>query len=187
MMENLHNQQKIKVIYRMLLEIINGNLNYRIPLSGNDKQFDELAVMLNELAEKMQSADYVNPYINMQKLNVPGNDPALLIVKNVQNYILNHLEEPLPSTKELSEMFGTNEFTLKESFRNFLKTSVYQFYNDERLKKSQTLIQQTDIPLKQIAFLCGFSNYNNFFKAFKKKYTISPSEVKRNAGTDGAL
>ncbi|MGV3696970.1 helix-turn-helix domain-containing protein [Flavobacterium sp.] len=183
----MDNQQKIKIIYRMLLEIINGNLAYRIPLEGNDSQFDELANLLNELAEKMQSREYINPYINIQKLHIPGNDPALLIIKNVQDYILNHLEEPLPSTKELSEMFGTNEFTLKESFRNFLKTSVYQYYNDERLKKSQNLIQQTNIPLKQIAFLCGFSNYNNFFKAFRKKYLISPSEVNRISNGDFSI
>ena len=178
-MDNQQNQQRIKTIYRMLLEIINGNLAYRIPLDGADVQFDELAKMLNDVACKMQLAEYSNPYIDPQKIKTPGIDPAFVIIQKVQDYILNHLEEPLPSTKELSEMFGTNKFTLKEWFRNLLKTSVYQFYNDERLKKAHILIQQTEIPLKQIAFLCGFNNYTNFFKAFKKKFGFSPSEVIR--------
>jgi transcriptional regulator GlxA family with amidase domain len=76
-------------------------------------------------------------------------------------------------------MFGTNEFTLKENFRNILKTSIYQFYNDERLKKAYFLIQQTAIPLKEISFLCGFNDYTNFFKAFKKKYHYTPSDLNR--------
>lgn len=178
-MSKQQNQQKIKSIYRMLLEIINGNLAYRIPLDGADQQFNELAKILNDAAEKMQLAGYTNPYINPKKIKEHGADPALQLIQKVQDYILNHLEAPLPSTKELSEMFDTNEFTLKQSFRDLLKTSVYQFYNDERLKKAYTLIQQTEIPLKQIAFLCGFTNYTNFFKAFKKKFSNSPSEVHR--------
>lgn len=178
-MSSQQNQQRIKTIYRMLLEIVNGNLAHRIPVDGNDSEFDELAKTLNDVAEKMQQAEYTNPYLNPQKIKTPGVDPAALLIQKVQDYILNHLEAPLPTTKELSEMFETNEFTLKESFRNLLKTSVYQFYNDERLKKAQILIQQTEIPLKQISFLCGFNNYTNFFKAFKKKFGFSPSEVIR--------
>lgn len=179
-MNSQPNQQRIKTIYRMLLEIINGNLAYRIPLDGSDIQFDEIAKILNDVADKMQQAEYTNPYINPKKIKNDGVNPAVLLIQKVQDYILNHLEVPLPSTKELSEMFDTNEFTLKESFRNLLQTSIYQYYNDERLKKAHILIQQTEIPLKQIAFLCGFNNYTNFFKAFKKKFSFSPSEVVRN-------
>jgi len=181
-MDNYTTKQKIKSIYRMLLELINGNLSHRISLIGDDKQFNEIATMLNGVAEKIQNAEYLNPYINHQKLKTPGIDHATSLIQKVQEYILDHLEAPLPSTKELSEMFDTNEFTLKEYFRNLLKTSVYQFYNDERLKKAHNLIQQTTLPLKQISFLCGFSNYTNFFKAFKKKYNYSPGEVKRIKG-----
>ena len=162
----------------MLLEMATGNLSYRIQLDGQDLQFDELAKSLNEVAEKMQLGNYLNPH-NFTNPIIAGNDPATVIIQKVQDYILNNLEEPLPTTKELSKMFGTNEFTLKENFRNILKTSIYQFYNDERLKKAYFLIQQTAIPLKEISFLCGFNDYTNFFKAFKKKYHYTPSDLNR--------
>jgi transcriptional regulator GlxA family with amidase domain len=177
-MDTEQNQQRIKSIYRMLLEMATGNLSYRIKLDGQDLQFDELAKSLNEVAEKMQLGNYLNPH-NFSNPIFAGNDPATIIIQKVQDYILNNLEEPLPTTKELSKMFGTNEFTLKENFRSILKTSIYQFYNDERLKKAHFLIQQTRIPLKEIAFLCGFNDYTNFFKAFKKKYNYSPSDLNR--------
>lgn len=161
----------------MLLEIINGNLAYRIPLDGIDLQFDELATLLNELAAKLQMANYDNPLITSDKL-INSVEPGQLIQK-VQDYILNHLEEDLPSTKELAKMFGTNEFTLKQNFKEVFKTSVYQYYNDERLKKAHLLIEQTTIPLGNIALLSGFNNYTNFFKAFKKKYNQSPGDITR--------
>lgn len=163
----------------MLLEMANGNLAYRVLLDDIDWQFNEIATSLNEVAVKMQLANYIHPYQNSSNPFVPGNDPATLMIQKVQDYILNHIEEPLPPARELSKMFGTNEFTLKENFRNILKTSIYQFYNDERLKKAHFLIQQTNIPLKEIAFMCGFNDYTNFFKAFKKKYHYTPSDLNR--------
>ena len=32
---------------------------------------------------------------------------------------MNHLEEPLPSVKELAKMFGTNDFRLKAEFKKY--------------------------------------------------------------------
>ncbi len=182
-MDKLTNQTRIKSIYRMLLELANGNLSYRLHPEGIDATFDELVNLLNKVALKMQELGYTDPYNNMST-SIEPNDAATLIVQKVQDYILNHLEEPLPSTKELSDMFGTNEFTLKESFRKFLTTSVYQFYNDERLKKAHFLIQKSSIPLKEIAFICGFNDYTNFYKAFKKKYSVSPSDIVREPLSD---
>ena len=101
------------------------------------------------------------------------------IIQNLYEYIINHLEDPLPTTKELSKLFGTNEFKLKEGFKEAFNTSIYQYYNSERLKRAQHLIQQTEIPLKEIAFLCGFNDYTNFYKAFKKKFSYTPSDIKR--------
>ena len=92
---------------------------------------------------------------------------------------MNHLEEPLPTIKELSQMFGTNDFKLKDGFRHFFNTSIYKFYTQERLKKACLLIQQTNIPLKEIAFMSGFNDYTNFSKAFKKQYHYPPSDLKR--------
>jgi transcriptional regulator GlxA family with amidase domain len=91
------------------------------------------------------------------------------------------LEEPLPSLKELSKLFGTNEYKLKDGFRHFFKTSIYKFYTVERLKRAYLMIQQTTIPLKNIAIMNGFTDYPNFSKSFKKQFGISPNEIARTA------
>lgn len=102
-----------------------------------------------------------------------------VIIQRLYEYILVNLEEPLPSAKELSIMFGTNEFKIKDSFRHFFNTSIYHFYTEERLKKARLLILQTNISLKEIAFIIGYNDYTNFYKAFKKRFNYSPSELKR--------
>lgn len=179
-MDESQKHYQIKAIYRMLLALANGNLGYRMELDGSDTSFDELAVMLNDLAGKLFEVNYSNPYITRRTSLASFEDTTLLLVQRVLDYIHTHLEEPLPSTKALSKMFGTNEFTLKANFRKVVKTSIYQFYNNKRLEKAHLLIEKTPLPLKNIALLCGFKNYTIFYKAFKKKYSYKPSEVPRN-------
>lgn len=101
------------------------------------------------------------------------------VIANVHAYILEHLDAPLPSLKSLALLFGTEEHKIRNGFREHYHTSVYQFYQDERLKKAYLLILQTDLPLKEVAFQCGFGMYLNFYKAFRKKFGFSPSEVER--------
>jgi AraC-like DNA-binding protein len=103
-----------------------------------------------------------------------------LLIQKLYDYILAHLEEPLPSLKVLSSEFGTNEHKLKDGFRHFFKTSIYQFYNEERLKRAYYMIEHTTIPLKNISVMNGFNNYPNFSKSFKKRFGFSPYEMKRN-------
>lgn len=100
-------------------------------------------------------------------------------IQELYDYILAHLEEPLPTLQELSRIFGTNEVKLKEGFRHFFKTSIYQFYNDERLKRAKLLIEQTALSLKDIAYSCGFGGYPNFSKAFSKKFGVAPGSLRR--------
>jgi len=101
------------------------------------------------------------------------------LIQKVYDYILNNLDKPLPTIKELSRIFGTNEYKLKYGFKYLFKTSIYQFYNTKRLKMAHLLIQQTTIQLKEIALMCGFNTYPNFSKAFKKLFGYSPIDIKR--------
>lgn len=92
----------------------------------------------------------------------------------LNNYILAHFNEPLPSVKKLAHQLGSNEYALKTGFRYFFKTSIYQFYNEERLKRACFMIQHTAIPLKIIAKMNGFKTYPNFSKSFKIHFGATP-------------
>ncbi|WP_432222953.1 helix-turn-helix domain-containing protein [Flavobacterium sp. TMP13] len=103
-----------------------------------------------------------------------------VLLQRLYDYILHHLDEPLPPLKALSKLFSTNEYKLKDGFRYFFNTSIYQFYNEERLKRSHLMVTESSIPLKNIAYLNGFSDYSNFSKSFKKRFGYSPNELKRS-------
>jgi len=141
------------------------------------------------------SSSQVNPFVFVLSVEVVLKDVPFLkqipsvaaektkaeatVIANIHAYILEHLDAPLPSLKSLALLFGSEEHKIRNGFREHYHTSIYQFYQDERLMKAYLLIMQTDLPLKEIAFQCGFGMYLNFYKAFRKKYGFSPSELKR--------
>jgi AraC-like DNA-binding protein len=109
----------------------------------------------------------------------PNSYSDVQLIQQVYDYILNNLNSPLPSSKELSRIFGSNDYKLKSGFKHLFKTSIYQFYTNERMKRAQLLIQQTRIPLKSIAITNGFTSYPNFSRAFKKHFGHTPRDIKK--------
>lgn len=102
------------------------------------------------------------------------------LIQAVKEYVLSNLSEPLPHLAHLAPLFGTNEHKLKAGFKHCFHTSVYQFYHEERLKRSYTMVQQTILPLNAVAEGNGFKTYQNFCRAFKKRFGISASEVRKH-------
>lgn len=97
-------------------------------------------------------------------------------VREVHDYILSHLDEPLPALRQLAGKFGIAEHALKSGFRREFNAGIYGFYNEHRLLRAMGQIRHTDMPLKEIAFACGFNSYLNFYKAFVKQFGHTPSD-----------
>ena len=135
---------------------------------------DEIIVSsVSTILEDMRDINDRRSGSKIRKLN------EVTAVQNLHDYILSHLDEPLPTLHSLAQMFAVEEHILKNGFRTFLKTSVYNFYQEERLKRAHLMIRQTSVSLKEIAYLNGFKVYLNFYKAFKKRFGYNPSDISR--------
>lgn len=102
-------------------------------------------------------------------------------IQEVYDYILNNLEKPLPSLRELAHRHGTNEFKLKVGFRQLYDTSVFKFQKEQRLKRAHSFIVNSDLSLSRIAALCGFKSFPHFSRVFKNRYGYNPSELQKKA------
>lgn len=104
------------------------------------------------------------------------------LINNLHRYITDNLDTPLPTLKSLAERFGTEEHKLKIGFKEKYNSSVYSYFHKLRLQKAHDLIENSNTPLKQIAFNTGFNTYLNFYKAFKKEFGYAPSKIFRGDG-----
>lgn len=91
-------------------------------------------------------------------------------------YINDHYMEPL-TLESLSGQFGLSVSTLSHEFMRYIHHSVYNYilYRRVMLAK-QKLFEQ--FSLSEIAYQCGFGDYSNFLRAFKKVTGVSPSDYR---------
>jgi AraC-like DNA-binding protein len=100
--------------------------------------------------------------------------PALELAKSlIDRDPISHIHIPM-----LADKAGINEFKLKIGFRELFHTSPYQYRLRLCLERAKSLLEETDDTIDQIATKVGFDTYNGFSTAFKKAFSIAPTEYR---------
>ncbi len=114
---------------------------------------------------------------NSKKLKSTATKLSQNIMHEVLHYINEHYTESL-SLKELCNRFNMSESSLSHEFSNYSNKGVYEYILYKRIIRAKELLF-TDMNLTQIALECGFNDYSNFLRAFKKLSGCSPKEYKK--------
>jgi AraC-like DNA-binding protein len=81
---------------------------------------------------------------------------------------------------EVARLLGCGESTMRRKLGE-KKTSFSKIYNDVRLENGLTLLQVSSLNVSEIAMACGFSTPSHFSDAFKKRFSVSPSHIRKVA------
>ncbi|MDO5603515.1 MAG: AraC family transcriptional regulator [Oscillospiraceae bacterium] len=96
------------------------------------------------------------------------------LIDRVLQYIAAHLTQDL-SEERLAEIFFVNKFYLLREFKKHTGTTPYHYIMKKRLILAEELILQGR-QVKDLYSECGFSDYSNFFRCFKKEYGQTPRQ-----------
>lgn len=94
-----------------------------------------------------------------------------------REYLLKNMANP-PSLKQLARVSGINEFKLKKGFKELFQQTAYEYLSDVRLEIAKNDLLEHKKTVSQIAFELGYSSLQHFSNAFKRKYGLSPGQVK---------
>lgn len=89
-----------------------------------------------------------------------------------------HLSAPL-STAAVAARAGMSVKALEQLFRRWLRTTPGAYYRKLRLERARSLLQQSDLPLLEIAMESGFSSQAYFSTAYKAHFGRPPSAERR--------
>ena len=109
----------------------------------------------------------------------PGRPPQETdLVSRVVEHINRHVTEPL-TLESLARLFYVSVYHLSHAFTRETGTSIYRYVVLKRLVLAREYLSQGHAP-GAVYKLCGFGDYANFYRAFKKEYGVSPSEFAAN-------
>ena len=95
----------------------------------------------------------------------------------VQRYLDVHYQEQI-RISQVCEMHYISSHYLSHQFKNLTGYSPKQYLTLVRLKHAASMLHDTVMPINEIAWECGFSDYNNFCKQFKNEYNCTPSDFR---------
>ncbi len=93
-----------------------------------------------------------------------------LIAYIEQNYQQKH------TLKLLSERFHLSETYICDLFSKNYSTTFTLFMAGIRMRKAAELIATTNVPMKQICRMCGYTDYLYFCRVFKNYHGVTPSK-----------
>lgn len=88
-------------------------------------------------------------------------------------FINDNLTEDL-SLDSLADEFYVSKYYLSRKFKEFTGLSLYQYIMKKRLLLARNLLRN-GTSVMNACFLCGFNDYSNFFRAFKREFGQPPS------------
>jgi AraC family transcriptional regulator len=118
---------------------------------------------------------------------VPPPPPQRLTERQAQHlleYIREHLSEPL-SLEALAQQVGFSPSYFGRVFRQALGASPHQLVLRQRLERARQLLEQTDLPLVQVAGECGFADQSHLTHVFTRQLGCTPRAYRRG-DTNGA-
>ncbi|TDQ83354.1 AraC family transcriptional regulator with amidase-like domain [Dongia mobilis] len=153
-----------------------------------------LDMMLRWIAEQTDTglADEVAQHFLMarqrpphQEQNAP--DTALGSVANQKvqqalGIMQKTTDEPL-LCHEVAARVGLSERQLQRHFQRHVGMSMAQQYLQFRLAKAHKLLQQTDLPVTEVAISSGFGSLENFSRTYRRHFGCSPSADRQQSTT----
>ena len=97
------------------------------------------------------------------------------IVK-AREVLIQHIGEPI-TIKELSRKVAINECYLKKGFKEMFGSTVFDFYQSQRMEHAKYLLYEKGLSVTEVSLLLGYSSISHFSTAFKKHTGLKPCEL----------
>ena len=97
-------------------------------------------------------------------------------VMKAREVLIDHLYDPI-TIKELSRKVAMNECYLKRGFKQMFGTTIFEFYQTERMQKARQLLYDDGKTVTDVAHILGYSSISHFSTAFKKQTGLKPCEL----------
>jgi AraC-like DNA-binding protein len=72
---------------------------------------------------------------------------------------------------------GISATKLKRDFKEVYGQPPFEYYQRVRMNKARELLMSGEYTVKEVGYALGYANLSNFAYAFKKEFSVLPSEI----------
>jgi AraC-like DNA-binding protein len=110
--------------------------------------------------------------------NVSLNNVDYTAVAKAEKMILHHLHLPFIGIESIAKDVSTSPTKLKSDFKTVFGFSMLQYHKEKNMLLALQLIQNSDIPIRDIAAVTGHECGSKFASNFKKRFAKLPTEMR---------
>lgn len=101
------------------------------------------------------------------------------IINKSLAYIYKYIDSPI-SLDELAKLNSVSKYHFHRIFKEETNENVFDRITSIRLQKAANLlITNSYSTISEIAQMCGYSSHSSFIKAFKQKFTYTPTQWRK--------
>lgn len=105
-----------------------------------------------------------------------ANEPDREKILKAREILIQHIGEPI-TIKELSRKVAMNECYLKKGFKEMYGTTIFDFYQSQRMEHARYLLYEKGLSVTEVSVLLGYSSISHFSTAFKRHTGLKPCEL----------
>lgn len=100
-------------------------------------------------------------------------------IESAFNYMLNNYDKDI-KLSDIAKTVGMSDVAFSRFFKKRTSKNYIDSLNDIRLGHATRMLINTTHSIAEICLMCGFNNFSNFNRIFKKKKGCTPTEFKEN-------
>ena len=110
---------------------------------------------------------------------VRGDKPGNTFCTQFSVWLEHHYMQDV-SLDQAAEAMGMSSFYFSRLFRTSYNQTFLEYLTAYRIDRAVELLQQTDIPVREIAVRVGYTDANYFTKVFKRHLGVTPTEYRNH-------
>ncbi|TCP92136.1 AraC family transcriptional regulator [Cricetibacter osteomyelitidis] len=80
--------------------------------------------------------------------------------------------------EQVLDHLRTSRSNLESRFKSEMNKTIHQVIHEEKINRAKNLLLQTDLPIQEIADVCGYPSLQYFYSVFKKELEQTPKEFR---------
>lgn len=98
-------------------------------------------------------------------------------MQDLKVWLREHASAPL-CIEQIARHLNTTSTTLQRHFRLAHGITVFEYLQQERLRQARCALEREGVSVGDAAALAGYANQNSFATAFKRRFGLSPKQVR---------